>query len=126
MASPRLPAWRGWSHRPHTVKLQQAGQDVCCGHASSFMGVTGARGDESNQRAKLPQLQGNLSEGREASRVTPSVPSCTPGAAQGQGCGWPERGTSVLKTPPRLGWGRMLPSVCCPSICLPDPTVPGG
>lgn len=52
------------SHPPHTMKIQQAGQDTHGGHAGSSVGVTGTRGDESNQRAKLPQLQGDLRDRR--------------------------------------------------------------
>lgn len=47
-------------HVPHTMKIQQAGQDIHRGHAGPFVGVTGAGGNESNQRAELPQLQRDL------------------------------------------------------------------
>lgn len=45
---------------PRTVKVQQAGQDIHRGHAGPFVGVAGAGGNESNQRAELPQLQRDL------------------------------------------------------------------
>lgn len=62
------PSWPGEAdlddRLPRTMKIQQAGQDIHGGQAGSSVGVTGAWGDESDQGAKLPQLQGDLRDRR--------------------------------------------------------------